>query len=147
PESYPNWFAFENATTVNKWIDQRDTKAMTLHAWRLWAATVSPTKEQFRGTSAPVFMTWWPQEDTFSPPTANPIAPKGVHFKRPSSPTNRFASPKVKPVPADAPAPLPGSQNPVMVVVQYDNDVYAQVQANQYYSPAVMNALNNAWGS
>ena len=155
PATFPDWFAFETSATVNKWITQRDTKSMTLHSWRLWAAVTSPTKEKISAVPAHQFpSTWWPQkEGVFSaPPSSAAIqgaaSNPAVHFKKQHVPTNRFTPghrpPRWRTV---APAPLPGSQNPVSVVVQYDNDVYAHVQANQYYSTAVMNALNNSWGN
>jgi hypothetical protein len=150
PTSFPNWFEFENPRTINRWIDDRNVRAMTFHSWKLWAALSSLTKENFRGGSAPVFMTWWPQEDTFSAPSSNSnaraeaIGP-GIRFSRPHVPTNRFAPASAHP--AAAATPLPGSTNPVTVTVQYDNDIYAQVQANQYYSPTVLNNINNSWGN
>lgn len=124
---------------------------MTLHSWRLWAALSASTNQTFRGAIAPVFMTWWPQEDTFSAPSSMGarIASLGpaVRFSRPHVPVNRFAPASEHAIPASAPTALPGSQNPITVTVQYDNDVYAQVQANQYYSPTVLNNINNGWGS
>ena len=152
PTSFPVWFEFENPGTITKWTDQRNTQAMTFHAWRLWAALSSLTKENFRGASAPVFMTWWPQEDTFSAPTGPSMARAAalgpaVRFSRPHVPTNRFAPPAQQPAAAPTATPLPGSQNPITVTVQYDNDVYTQVQANQYYSPTVLNNINNGWGN
>ncbi len=151
PTTFPEWFEFENSRTITRWIDQRNTEAMTFHSWRLWGALSSLSRETFRGASAPVFMTWWPQEDTFSPPKPAPSAQAitnglGVRFSRPHVPTNRFA-PIAEPAGAPTATPLPGSQNPVTVTVQYDNDVYTQVQANQYYSPTVLNNINNGWGN
>jgi hypothetical protein len=152
PSSFPNWFAFENSRVVSAWIDQRNTKAMTFHAWKLLAALSSLTKQDFRGASAPVFMTWWPQEDTFSAATPASIAHAAslgpaIHFSRPHVPTNRFLPVAQRPAADPAAAPLPGSQNPITVTVQYDNDVYQQVQVNQYYSPTVLNNVNNGWGN
>ncbi len=125
---------------------------MTFHAWRLWAALSSLTPENFRGASAPVFMTWWPQEDTFSAPTQSSSARAAalgpaIRFSRPHVSTNRFAAASRQPAPAATGTALPGSNNPVTVTVQYDNDVYVQVQTNQYYSPTVLNNINNGWGN
>jgi hypothetical protein len=152
PTSFPDWFEFENPKVITNWIDTRNIRAMTFHSWKLWAALSSLTRQNFRGSSAPVFMTWWPQEDTFSPPAPAPTAQAmldgfGVRFHRPHTPTNRFAPATEQPAGAPTATPLPGSQNPVTVTVQYDNDVYAQVQANQYYSPTVLNNINNSWGN
>jgi len=150
PTSFPNWFEFEKARTITSWIDHRNTTSMTFHAWRLWGALSSLTNQNFRGASAPVFMTWWPQEDTFSAPSAVSNARAAalgpaIHFSRPHVPTNRFAP--VAQQPAVTPTPLPGSQNPITVTVQYDNDVYTHVQTNQYYSATVLNDINNRWGN
>jgi hypothetical protein len=151
PASFPPWFEFEKSAVINRWIDQRNTDAMTFHAWRLWGALSSLTAENFRGAEAPVFMTWWPQEDTFSAPTTSnariAAAEPAIRFRRPHVPTNRFAPAAAHPMAAATATPLPGSQNPVTVTVQYDNDVYVDVQANQYFSPTVLNNINNTWGN
>jgi hypothetical protein len=151
PSSFPNWFEFENPRTITAWIDQRNTKAMTFHAWKLWAALSDLTRQNFRGAPAPVFMTWWPQEDTFSAPGPSNahavVLGPAIRFSRRHVPTNRFAPVSQQPAAAPSASPLPGSQDPVTVTVQYDNDVYTQVQNNQYYSPTVLNNINNGWGS
>jgi hypothetical protein len=151
PASFPDWFEFENPKIITNWIDSDNVKAMTFHSWKLWAALASLTREDFRGGSAPVFITWWPQEDTFSSPTTSPSSQTGmtggVRFSRRHVPTNRFAPVVEQPAGAPTATPLPGSQNPVTVTVQYDNDVYAQVRADQYYSPTVLNNINNSWGN
>jgi hypothetical protein len=153
PTSFPAWFEFENPRTVTAWTEQRNTRAMTFHAWKLWAALSSLTRENFRGASAPVYMTWWPQEDTFSTPWPSDSSARAaalgpaIRFSRPHLPTNRFARASEQAAPAATATPLPGSLNPVTVTVQYDNDVYTHVQSNQYYSPTVLNNINNGWGN
>jgi hypothetical protein len=146
PRPMPAWFNFLPASTINAWVTNHNLREITGHAWAMWGAITSPTNEQFRGVQAPVYLTWWPQQDVFaaqSQLSQLAISAHGVHFDRPRQ-FDRLR-PAAGPGLAEAPV-LPGSQT-VSVTVQYNNPIFLQVRKYQYYLTPVLESINNAWGA
>jgi hypothetical protein len=86
PRPMPPWFRFLPKPVINAWVVNHNERDMTLHAWTLWGAVTSPTAEQFRGIQAPVYLTWWPQQDVFAvqPQLSHlAVSTHGIHFDRP----------------------------------------------------------------
>jgi hypothetical protein len=118
---------------------------MTLHAWTLWGAVTSPTAEQFRGIQAPVYLTWWPQQDVFAvQPQLSQLAVSthGIHFDRP----HQFNRTKHQEAVSSDGMVLPGNQS-ISVTVQYNNPIFLQVRQNQYYLTSVLQSINDSWGA
>jgi hypothetical protein len=126
----PAWFKFETKETVNDWIAQGNTQAMTEHAWLLLAAVTSPTNQQLNGKPAPVFETWWSRDETLSAPQAKVAARR---FEAPRQLT--FAG---RPKPARAPATFFSD-------VKYNEPIRAHIRKNRYYDPATLQKLNAGW--
>jgi hypothetical protein len=145
PSPLPSWFESDSAATINQWIAQRDIKSITLHAWKLWGAVTSLTRQKFRGAAAPVFLTWWPQGDVFATPEQSAALrsePARVHFELP----RQFARFQHLLAETTTPQPLPGNQN-VVVTVQYNGPMFRHVQKNQYYDPNTLQNINDNWSS
>lgn len=146
PKPMPPWFKFLPKPVINTWVVNHNVRDMTEHAWALWGAVTSPTVEQFRGVQAPVYLTWWPQQDVFAAqPKLSQLAASthGIHFERPHQ-FNRLRHPEALPT-ADG-AVLPGSQT-VSVTVQYNDPIFQQVRKNQYYLTSVLESINDSWGA
>src|SRR5262249_51807763 len=62
-EPMPKWFEFQTKDTVNGWIANDDAKAMTEHAWEIWAAITTLTNQKLNGQPVPVFETWWDADE------------------------------------------------------------------------------------
>jgi hypothetical protein len=145
PEPMSPWFKFLPKPVINTWVVNHNERDMTEHAWALWGAVTSPTFEQFRGIQAPVYLTWWPQQDVFA---AQPqlsqlaVSTHSIHFDRPHQ-FNRIRHQEA--VSKDAMA-LPGSK-PISVTVQYNNAIFLQVRQNQYYLTSVLESINSSWGA
>src|ERR1700730_13150401 len=86
PKPMPPWFKLLPKAVINTWVVKHNVREMTEHAWAMWGAVTSLTVEQFRGVQAPVYLTWWPQQDVFA---AQPqlsqlaVSTHGIHFDRP----------------------------------------------------------------
>ena len=146
PKPMPAWFNFLPQSVINTWVVNHNIKGITGHAWALWGAVTSPTSEQFRGVRAPVYLTWWPQQDVFAaqaPLSQLAVSAHGIRFERPRQ-LDRLKTP-VGMHSEGAPV-LPGSQT-VSVTVQYNNPIFLQVRKNQYYLTSVLESINNAWGA
>ena len=141
----PPWFRFLPRPIIDNWVASHNVKSMTEHAWTLWGAVTNPTVEQFRGVQAPVYLTWWPQQDVFATqPQLSELAlsAHGIHFDRPRQ-FNRTHQAEAS---TNDGGGLPGSQT-VSVTVQYNDPIFQQVRRNQYYLTAVLESINDSWGS
>jgi hypothetical protein len=86
PKPMPAWFNFLPESVIDTWVVNHNIKDMTTHAWALWGAGTSSTTEQFRGVRAPVYLTWWPQQDVFAaqaPLSQLAVSAHGMRFERP----------------------------------------------------------------
>src|SRR5436309_10170796 len=63
----PDWFKFQAKDTVNGWITSDDAKAITGHAWELWAALTTLTNQELNGQKVPVYETWWDADEALIP--------------------------------------------------------------------------------
>jgi hypothetical protein len=145
PRPMPPWFRFLPKPVINAWVVNHNERDMTLHAWTLWGAVTSPTAEQFRGIQAPVYVTWWPQQDVFAvQPQLSQLAVSthGIHFDRP----HQFNRTKHQETVSSDGMVLPGNQS-ISVTVQYNNPIFLQVRQNQYYLTSVLQSINDSWGA
>jgi hypothetical protein len=146
PKPMPTWFNFLPQNVINGWVVKHNVKAMTEHAWALWGAVTNPTLEQFRGGPAPVYLTWWPQQDVFAAQSSLSrlaVSTHGIRFDRPHQ-LNRGGHLAGARTQGDT--PLPGAQ-PIAVTVQYNNPIFLQVRTNQYYLTSVLQSINDSWGA
>jgi hypothetical protein len=147
PKSVP----FESKATVQRWIDENDTKSMTLHAWQVWSGLTEWVTEEVGGSKLRValFETWFDPPQVFGPPAmmAARQAQPGVRpFTRPRQLSHRQGGQTQLPrLPAEAaPADPIGFR---AVTVKYNREIRDAAQANRFYDGATLQKINDGWGN
>lgn len=144
----PKWVPFESKDTVQKWIDESDTRSMLHHAWQLWGGLTESVTEDVGGTKyqVPLFETWFDESQVFSPPALKAEKSSGRKFSRPRQLFHRSKQ-LLGAEAAPAPAPPVDPLDVRVVTVKYNEEMFSHVQSNQYYSGAVLQKINNSWGN
>jgi len=137
----PNWFKFQSKATINGWIAADDSKAITGHAWELWAAVTALTNQELNGQKMPVFETWWSADEALLPPVKGVAASKGVlRFRRP---VQLEHAEKAKRQQAEI---LPNRPFQILFDnVKYNDEIKQFIVENKYYDHDVLNKTNGAW--
>jgi hypothetical protein len=138
----PAWFKFQSKETVNGWITTDDNKAITAHAWELWAALTTLTDQELNGEKVPVYETWWDGDEALLPPTKALKTRRGIRrFKRPVQFEHRDR--------ARARAGLPSSpRRPVQSlfdIVKYNDEIKQFIAKNKYNDHAELDRTNAGW--
>ncbi|VTS03671.1 Uncharacterized protein OS=Sinorhizobium meliloti (strain SM11) GN=SM11_chr0905 PE=4 SV=1 [Gemmata massiliana] len=148
----PKWVPFESKDTVQKWIDENDTKAMTVHAWQLWGGLTEMVTEKVGGEEhrVPLFETWFDPDQVFGPPPPPAQKPEPRQFKRPRQ-LFRTQPGHLRLLAAEAPTPPPAPEpvDPISfraVTVKYNREMRDHAQANKYYDGATLQKINDGWG-
>lgn len=71
PDLHIPGYAFpEPEATIVGWTEKNDQKAITKHAWGIWASLTAPSGEKFEGQELHVFETWLTPQDLLTSKTA-----------------------------------------------------------------------------
>jgi hypothetical protein len=144
PAPLADWFKPRTRQTINGWIATDDTKAMTEHAWELWAALTSPTEQKLHAEEAPVFMTWWDaNEALLAPDQLAKGLPAGTQFRIPV----QFQQQEVvraERIELGLGAP-PRPPHSLFEDIKYNDDIKQFIDANRYNDHAELDRINNGW--
>jgi hypothetical protein len=141
----PDWFKFQSKDTVNGWIKNDDYKAITVHAWELWAALTTLTNQKVNGERVPVFETWWDAEEALLPATkvkALKATPGVRRFRRPVQFQQLDLARALTALPRQQP---PRPFTTLFDIVKYNDDIKEFIADNHYNDHATLNKINSSW--
>jgi hypothetical protein len=139
----PKWFEFESKDTVNGWIANDDSKAITAHAWELWGALTTLTEQKLGDQFVPIYETWWDAEEALllTPKFEALKVKKGVRrFKRPVQfQHNDRAVVRTNGSPSGRPIQT------LFDEVKYNDEIKQFISANKYNDHANLDKINADW--
>lgn len=139
-EPLPDWYKFQSTKTVQGWIDNLDSKAITRHAWETWGALTAMSNQKSNGELLRVFETWWDKIEVFAPPGLKAAPRHPIHRFEPPAQFRRSAALRAKIAFTKHPFGQLASDT-----VKYNDAVKKHVADKRYNDQKILMAINSGW--